>query len=153
VTCVPKIEIETAIDAPRERCFDLARDVDLHVRSMHDSGERAVAGRTSGLIGLGEEVTWQARHFGFTHQHCCRITAFARPEHFRDSMVRGRFKRFEHDHYFVQEDGHTVMRDVIDFASPFGLLGRLVDAVVLARYLRKLIIERNRVVRRVAEGR
>jgi ligand-binding SRPBCC domain-containing protein len=150
---VPKIVIETTIDAPRERCFDLARDLDLHVRSMHESGERAVAGRTSGLIGPGEEVTWEARHFGFTHQHCARITVFARPEHFRDSMVRGRFKRFEHDHYFVQRDGHTVMRDVIDFSSPFGLLGRLVDAVVLARYLRKLIIERNRVVRQAAEGR
>jgi len=150
---VPKIEIQTTIDAPREVCFDLARDLDLHVRSMHDSGERAIAGRTSGLIEMGEEVTWQARHFGLNHQHCSRITAFARPGHFRDSMVKGRFKRFEHDHFFNEKDGRTVMRDAIDFASPLGLLGGLVDRIVLARYLRSLIERRNRVIKDAAEGR
>lgn len=150
---MPRIEIETTIDARREICFDLARDLDLHLRSMHHSGERAIGGRTSGLIEMGEEVTWQARHFGFTHQHCSRITAFARPEHFRDSMVRGRFRRFEHDHFFDDKDGRTVMRDAIDFASPFGLLGRLVDRIVLARYLRRLIEGRNRVIKDAAEVR
>lgn len=149
---MPIIEIETAIDAPRERCFDLARDLDLHLRSMQDSGERAIGGRTSGLIELGEEVTWQARHFGLNHQHSSRITAFARPDHFRDSMVRGRFKRFEHDHFFAQREGRTVMRDVIDFTSPFGLLGRAVDGIVLSRYLRRLIERRNRVIKEAAEA-
>jgi ligand-binding SRPBCC domain-containing protein len=118
---------------------------------MRDSGERAVAGRLSGLIGLGEEVTWRARQFGLTHEHCSRITAFDRPAHFRDSMVRGRFDRFEHDHYFAESDGVTVMRDVIDFASPMGVLGRVVDTLLLARYLRGLIEARNRVIKEAAE--
>jgi ligand-binding SRPBCC domain-containing protein len=150
---VPRLEIETVINAPRERCFDLARDLDLHLRSMQASGERAIAGRTSGLIGMGEEVTWEARHFGLSHQHCSRITAFARPEHFRDSMVRGRFKRFEHDHYFAERNGVTTMRDVIDFASPFGLVGQLVDVAFLSRYLRVLIVQRNRVIKQTGEAR
>lgn len=133
---MPRLELTTAIRAPRERCFDLSRDLDLHQASMAASGERAVAGRTSGLIGLGEEVTWRAKHFGVTHEHCSRITAFARPEHFRDVMLRGRFKRFEHDHYFTERDGSTVMRDLIVFESPLGPLGRLVDVLVLSAYLR-----------------
>jgi ligand-binding SRPBCC domain-containing protein len=148
---LPRFELETVIRAPRERCFDLSRDLDLHLRSMRDSGERAVAGRLSGLIGPGEEVTWRARHFGLTHEHCSRITAFDRPAHFRDSMVRGRFGRFEHDHYFAETDGVTVMRDVIDFASPMGVLGRVVDTLLLARYLRGLIEARNRVIKDAAE--
>ncbi|MGP5395426.1 hypothetical protein [Arthrobacter rhombi] len=36
------------------------------------------------------------------------------------------------------------MGDRIDFAAPFGPLGRLVEKLVLARYLQKLIEERNR---------
>ena len=95
-----RIELQTRIAVSIDRCFDLARDLDLHVRSMESSGEKAVAGRTSGLIGLGEEVTWRARHFGIVHEHCSRITAFDRPRHFRDRMVQGRFKSFEHDHFF-----------------------------------------------------
>lgn len=148
---MPRLELETTIKASAERCFDLARDLDLHLRSMRASGEKAVGGRTSGLIEMGEEVTWEARHFGVRHRHCSRITAFKRPDHFRDSMVRGRFRTFEHDHFFVERDGRTVMRDVIEFASPMGIIGRLVDAAFLAGYLRRLIIERNRVIRDAAE--
>lgn len=120
---------------------------------MAGSDERAVAGRTSGLIGLGEEVTWRARHFGVTHEHCSRITAFERPEHFRDVMVRGRFKRFEHDHHFADKGGVTIMRDVIVFESPLGPLGRLLDVLVLWRYLQKLIEQRNRVIKDAAESK
>ena len=85
-----------------DRCFDLSRDLDLHKASMSASGEEAVAGRTSGLIGLDEEVTWRAKHFGVMHEHSARITAYDRPRHFRDVMAKGRFKRFEHDHLFEE---------------------------------------------------
>jgi ligand-binding SRPBCC domain-containing protein len=148
-----RLDMETAIRAPAAVCFDLSRDLDLHVTSMRHTGERAVSGRTSGLIGMGEEVTWEARHFGLNHRHCSRITAFAPPTHFRDTMVHGRFKRFEHDHYFVETEGRTIMRDVIEFASPLGPLGRVVDLVFMSRYLRKLIALRNEVIKEAAEAR
>jgi ligand-binding SRPBCC domain-containing protein len=66
----------------------MARDIGLHVHSMADSQERAIAGVTSGCIGLGQEVTWEARHFGIRQRLTSRITQFDRPRHFRDTMVR-----------------------------------------------------------------
>jgi ligand-binding SRPBCC domain-containing protein len=150
---VARLELVTTIRAPALRCFDLSRDIDLHVRSMTHSGESAVAGRTSGLIGMGEEVTWRAKHFGVMHEHCSRISAFDPPGHFRDSMVRGRFRSFEHDHFFVEsEPGVTVMKDVIDFASPMGPLGAIVDALFMRAYLRGLIEVRNAVIKEAAES-
>jgi ligand-binding SRPBCC domain-containing protein len=116
-------ELTTPIDAPMERVFDLARDLDLHQRSMAHTGEAAVAGTTCGLIGLGETVTWRARHFGVTQHFTSRITAFSPPRHFQDEMVRGAFKRFVHDHYFESLDGapeRTLMRDVVEFDAPWG---------------------------------
>jgi hypothetical protein len=59
-----QIELSTHINAPIGRCFDLARSIELHVESTKQTGERAIAGRTSGLIELGESVTWRAKHFG-----------------------------------------------------------------------------------------
>jgi ligand-binding SRPBCC domain-containing protein len=150
---VARLELVTTIRAAAQRCFDLSRDIDLHIRSMTHSGETAVAGRTSGLIGMGEEVTWRARHFGVMHEHCSRITAFEPPGHFRDSMVRGRFRLFEHDHFFVEsQPAVTVMRDVIQFASPLGPLGAIVDVLVLRAYLRNLIEARNAVIKKAAES-
>ena len=148
---MPRIEILTSIQASPERCFDCSCDLDLHLRSMAHSGERAVAGKTSGLIGMGEEVTWRGRHFGIVHEHTSKITMFDRPRHFRDEMTRGRFKRFVHDHDFDATATGTQMRDVLDFASPFGAMGRLVDRVVLADYLRRLLEERNTTIREAAE--
>lgn len=144
-----RIVLVTEIRAPIAACFDLSRDLDLHARSMIASGERAIAGRTSGLIGMGEEVTWRARHFGLWHEHRSRITQYDRPRHFRDEMVAGRFRSFVHDHDFEERDGVTRMVDTLDFASP---AGSLVDRVLLAPYLRRLLRRRNRAIRLEAEA-
>src|SRR5438093_4104776 len=97
---VVRIELTTEIAAPRERCFDLARSIDLHLISTQGTGEKAIAGVTAGLIGLGEEVAWQGRHLGFRVTHRSRITQYRRPDYFQDRMVAGRFRYFCHDHYF-----------------------------------------------------
>ncbi|HWZ33568.1 MAG TPA: SRPBCC family protein [Bryobacteraceae bacterium] len=143
----------TTIRAPQDLCFDLARSVDLHIESMSATGETAVAGVTRGLIGLNEEVTWEATHFLVRQRLTSRITAFDRPSHFRDSQVRGAFRRFDHDHFFASADGGTQMTDVFDYTSPFGLLGILADHILLERYMRALIARRAEAIKAEAERR
>ena len=146
------IRVETEIAAPPALCFDLARSIELHIASTGRTEERAIAGVRSGLIGAGEEVTWSARHFGVRQSLTSRITVFDPPRHFRDSMVRGAFARFDHDHHFEAHDGGTRMRDLFDYAAPLGPLGRLAERLVLDRYLRRLLVERARVIKTVAES-
>lgn len=149
---MPRIELLTEIDAPRERVFDLARSIDLHTESMNRSREYASAGVTSGLIGDGESVTWRARHFGIWFSLGSKIVEWDPPYHFKDSMIRGPFRRMDHDHFFEPGGSGTLMRDIFDFDSPLGPLGGLVDRLVLACYMRKIVSERNLVIQRVAES-
>jgi ligand-binding SRPBCC domain-containing protein len=149
---MPIIELSTTIHAPVERVFDLARSIDLHMDSTAASGERAVAGVMSGLIGPGQEVTWRARHFGVWQSLTSRIVRFERPAHFRDAMARGVFRRFDHDHFFEASAGGTRMRDVFDYEAPLWLLGRVADVLFLERYMRALLVERNRVLKAAAES-
>jgi ligand-binding SRPBCC domain-containing protein len=150
---VARIDLTTHIAAPRERCFDLARSVELHTQSAAGTGEIAVAGRTRGLLDLGDEVTWQGRHFCIRQTLTSRITAFERPAHFRDTMVRGAFARLEHDHHFTEQaGGGTLMRDVFEFTAPYGVLGVLAERLVLTRYLRRFLVARNETIKRVAES-
>lgn len=149
---MPILTLHTEIRAPIERVFDLARSIDLHCRSTATTGETAISGTTTGLIGLGEEVTWRARHFGVRQTLSSRITAFSRPGHFRDSMVRGAFRRFDHDHLFIPQGEATVMTDRFDFTSPGGIAGRAVERLFLTSYMRRLLEERNRVIKEVAES-
>ncbi len=145
------VTVITLIRAPLERCFDLARDLDLHVRSMKHTNEVAVGGRTSGLIELGEEVTWRARHFGVRQHFTSKITAFDAPHFFQDSMQRGAFRSFVHDHVFTHAGGVTTMRDVLVFSAPLGILGRIAEKLVLRRYLERLLASRAVVIKDAAE--
>lgn len=149
---MPRIELELYVDAPIERVFDLARDVDAHVASTPGTEERAVGGKTTGLLELGDEVTWEARHLGVLQRLTSRITAFERPNHFRDSMVSGAFRRFDHDHHFVSEGGGTRCRDVFDFDAPLGPLGRIAERLFLERYMRRFLVTRMQILRSLAEG-
>jgi ligand-binding SRPBCC domain-containing protein len=149
---VQTISIDTWIAAPLERCFDAATDIDLHVRSLAHTNETAGAGRISGLIGPGEEVTWRGRHFGIYQHFTSQISAYARPHHFQDSMRRGAFESFVHDHYFMEAGAGTHMRDVVVFAAPLGFLGRVMEQFVLRAYVERLLTTRALVIKNGAEA-
>lgn len=149
---MPIIELHTSIDAPVERVFDLCRSVDAHVATARATGERPVGGVTTGLLALGDHVTWSARHLGWRWQVTSKITAFDRPRRFRDSMVSGVFMRFDHDHEFVSRGGTTLVRDVFDFTSPWGPLGRLADMLMVTRHMRRFLLRRMRDLKQIAES-
>src|SRR5262245_35353190 len=149
---MPVIELELQILAPADRVFDLSRSVDLHVRSTEWTRERAVAGVTRGLLSLHDEVTWEAIHFGVRQRLTSRIVAYDRPRYFRDSMVRGAFRSFDHDHFFDSDNATTRVRDRFAFESPFGVVGHLANALVLKSYLTRLLTKRLNVIKQLAES-
>lgn len=146
------VRLWTSIAAPPERVFDLARSIDAHQQSAEGTNERAIAGVTQGLIGMGDEVTWQARHFGIKQKLRVRVSGFERPFRFQDIMVSGAFKSMKHDHEFIAQPPGTLMVDRFEFESPFGILGRIVDRVFLAGYMRRFLVRRNRVLKTLAES-
>jgi ligand-binding SRPBCC domain-containing protein len=149
---MPVIELTTSIAAPVERVFDLSRSIDLHTHSASATRERAIAGITTGLIGLGEQVTWRAKHLGLWQTLTVRITAFERPHHFVDTMQQGTFRRMEHHHFFEPSATGTTMRDTFAFESPYGILGHAANRLFLTRYMRAFLVERNRVIKATAES-
>ena len=149
------LEDLTVVRAPIERCFDLARSVEVHLAGNIHFGEAAVAmaGVTSGLIGMGQRVTWRARHFGVRLRLTSEITAMDRPAFFQDAMIRGPFRSMKHDHIFRRLSANeTEMKDVFCFEAPLSILGRLAELTFLTRYMQALLRERNAVLKRIAES-
>ena len=149
---MPEIILETWIDAPIERVFDLSRSVDMHLASTEQTNEVAVGGVTAGLLSLDDEVTWEATHFGIRQRLTSRIVALDRPHHFRDSMVRGVFRRMDHDHDFEAHGDRVLMRDRFDFDAPLWVLGYLANVLFLKRYMRRFLVKRNAAIKAVAES-
>lgn len=149
---MPTIHLTTFIAAPLERVFDLSRSIDLHKKAMTSTGEKAIAGTTSGLINLDETVTWQAKHLGKTRILKSRITSMKRPTSFTDEMVDGDFKSLKHEHHFKKIDNGTLLIDLFHFETPYGGLGDLFNKIYLTNYLRKLLEARNQLIREYAES-
>jgi len=149
---MPIIKTTLEIDAPIELAFDLSRSIEFHEHTQGHNEEKAVAGTTSGLINLNQTVTWQARHFGISQYLTACISQFDRPYHFRDTMEKGAFKRFDHDHIFTVKDGKTIMTDVFDYDTPYSIFGKIFDLLVLNRYMTYFFINRNQMIKEALES-
>ncbi|MBZ2194908.1 SRPBCC family protein [Occultella gossypii] len=140
---MPRIRLQTLVPAPVAACFDLSLSVDAHTASMARSRERAIGPVTSGVLGPGESVTWRARHFGIPFTMTSRIVVHEPPHRFVDQQVSGPFAHWWHEHRFEAHDAGTLMTDLVEYASPLGPLGRVVDRLVLTSYLARLLTVRN----------
>ena len=145
------INLTTKIKAPKQIVFNASRNIDIHQQSASPSKEKAITGVTSGLINLNETVTWRGRHFGFYLTHKSRITAMNLYDYFVDEMEKGKFKSFKHEHFFEEENGITIMKDQLQYETPFGILGKLFDVLLLKKHLTNFLLERNKVLKEVSE--
>jgi ligand-binding SRPBCC domain-containing protein len=148
---MPTITVETKIQAPIDLCFDLARDVEVHCATATGTQECVVNGKTSGLLELGDQITFEAVHFGVRQRLCSRIVEYDRPRRFTDQMVNGAFKSLRHIHEFEDSGDSTVMRDTLEWESPLGILGILADRLAVERHMRNFLIERNKELKKIAE--
>ncbi|MFC5044744.1 cell division protein [Aquimarina hainanensis] len=149
---MPTIALQTIIKADKKIVFDLSRSIDLHKISTAHTKEEAIAGKTSGLIELEEQVTWRAKHLGVFQTLTSKITAYQSPDYFVDEMVRGVFKRFRHEHHFSTVGSDTLLTDYFDYTAPFGILGVCMDIIFLQKYMTTLLIKRNQYIKTFAES-
>jgi ligand-binding SRPBCC domain-containing protein len=149
---MPTIHLTTYVAAPAQRVFDLARSIDLHRKSMAHTGEEAIAGTTSGLIGLNETVTWKAKHLRRVRILKSKIVAMDPPMSFTDEMVDGDFKSFRHEHHFKRIDNGTLLIDIFTYEAPYGSLGRLANRLFLTNYMKSLLETRNKTIKEYAES-
>lgn len=149
---MPTIVVETRIDVPVEVCFDLARDIGLHCRTAARTQERAIDGVTSGLIGLGETVTFEGVHLGIRQRLTARIVELDRPHRFVDEMIRGPFRSLRHIHEFAPFGTGTLMRDTLMWVSPLDILGALADRLFLERHMRDFVTDRNARFKEIVEA-
>ncbi|MEK5068490.1 SRPBCC family protein [Sporosarcina sp. FSL K6-1508] len=149
---MPLIEHQEFIKASVERCFDLARDVDIHTQTTKGTKEKAVGGVTTGLLLAGDVVTWEAVHFGIRQRLTAKVTIMNEPYLFEDIMVKGAFHSFTHVHEFIEKDNGTLMIDRFRYKSPFGPIGVIADKLFLQSYMKNFIVSRAKALKQIAES-
>ena len=141
---MPKIEIETIIEASAEECFDLMRDRRINAAMSVDSPEAVPT--------LGQRVTFESSFLGVAQRLVVLAIEVERPRRIVDAMVEGVFESFVHVHEFEEQAGKTLLRDNLMWDMAFGSLGRFADKLVIERRLRQTVNERNLRLRALLEG-
>jgi ligand-binding SRPBCC domain-containing protein len=149
---MPLIHLTTFIAAPIERVFDLNRSINLHQISTVSTNEKAIDGVMTGLINKDETVTWQAKHLFKTRLFTSKITEMKRPDFFIDEMIKGDFKSFQHEHHFKAAANGTIMIDLLNFETPYGIFGKTANTFFLRSYMEKFLRKRNEVIKEYAES-
>ncbi len=147
-----KIVLETPIKNSAKVCYRLCLNVDLHQLTTAKTGEHIVDGVKSGVMKLGDFVTWKAKHFGVWQTLTTKIIEAIPFTYFVDEMQNGAFQSMRHEHYYTEKEAGTLMKDVFYFESPFGILGKIFNYFVLEKYMAKLLVERNQLIKEIAES-
>lgn len=146
-----RIKVTTTINTPIEIVFNNCRNIDIHQYSASKTNEKAIEGRTSGLIKKGETVTWKGKHFGIYLKHQSIISEMDFPTYFVDEQLKGHFKNFKHQHFFIKKENLTIMTDILEYETPFGFFGKLFNRLLLKNHLTKFIQNRNKIIKQITE--
>lgn len=140
------------IRAPLERCFLLSTNLELARRTLGMRPLDGAAARSSGNVVGGDRVLWVGWKFGLPAFHESLITRYEPPYFFQDTMARGRFKRFQHDHQLTEIGGQVLLTETVRFSLPLGRVGRWAGRSVMVPHVTQLLRKRLDLLRRVAES-
>lgn len=146
------IKITTTINTPIKTVFNNCRNIDLHIKSVSKTNEKAISGRTSGLIKKGETVTWKGKHFGIYLSHQSIISEMKYPHYFIDEQLKGKFKNFKHRHLFKKVNNSVLMIDELEYEVPYGIIGKIFNQLFIKKHLTNFIIERNKYLKSISEN-
>jgi len=149
---MPTIHLTTFIAAPVQVVFDLSRHIGLHKESMSSYREEAVAGTRFGMVEQNDTVTWKAKHLFKNRLLRVRITEMKKHDLFIDEQAEGDFKMMKHEHYFKPCENGTLLIDLFYFESPYGIIGRWFNSLYLTKYMKRLLEQRNKAIKDVAES-
>ncbi|MGD9645143.1 MAG: SRPBCC family protein [Pirellulales bacterium] len=95
-------------------------------------------------IRAGTLIDYRLRLHGLPIRWQSRISVWEPPVRFVDEQTRGPYRRWHHEHAFVEVDGGTLCRDTVDYA-PRG--GRLLNALFVRRDLLRVFAFRQQKLR------
>lgn len=147
-----EIVLETSIKAPIQVVFDGARSIDVRLAANARLAEEVIDGPKSGLLQLGDEITWRSKHFGVCYHFNSKITKMKAPVYYRDEMLSSAFHSLKHDCLFEANGDLTVMKNVLRYKPTYGILGKIVNRFFLQQYLSKYLAAKNQIIKIVCEN-
>jgi ligand-binding SRPBCC domain-containing protein len=145
-----KLERSATIPAPRDEVFAFFSDPHNLARITPRSLGLKITYIDTLPVGPGFRIVYTVKPlFGVPVKWVTRITVFDPPHLFVDVQEQGPYRSWRHEHTFENVNGHTLMRDRIEYDMPLGLIGDVVQRLVVASQLQKIFEHRTRKITRL----
>lgn len=79
------------------------------------------------------------------------ITHVRDKEYFIDEQRFGPYALWHHQHHFEEQDGGIMMKDILHYKVPYGIIGTIADAVFVSNKIEQIFQYRIKAVERIFE--
>jgi ligand-binding SRPBCC domain-containing protein len=87
--------------------------------------------------------------FGIQLNWMTEITQVKDKQYFIDEQRFGPFALWHHQHHFNEVKGGVMMTDILNYAIPYGFIGRMANSLVVAKQVNEIFTYREKVIRDV----
>ena len=98
----------------------------------------------------GQKISYTVKPlFGFSLLWTTEIKSVKEKKEFVDTQLVGPYKIWHHRHLFKETDHGVEMIDVVHYKLPFGMLGKLIEKLVVRKKVNKIFDYRDRQIKRI----
>jgi ligand-binding SRPBCC domain-containing protein len=84
--------------------------------------------------------------FGIKMNWMTEITHVKDGEYFVDEQRFGPYALWHHQHHFKAIKGGVLMTDILNYAIPYGIIGRLVNTILVDKQIKKIFSYREKAI-------
>ncbi len=137
------------IEAPLEEVFAFFSDPRNLARITPPWLSFRIHGPAPNPIAEGSRIEYRIRWTVFRLRWVTRITRWRPPAEFEDVQEMGPYRTWIHTHRFTRRGAAVRMEDHVEYALPFGVLGRLVHRLRVRRQLEEIFAYRTRAIEQI----
>ncbi|MEZ5083962.1 MAG: SRPBCC family protein [Bacteroidales bacterium] len=91
---------------------------------------------------LGIPLTWVTE-----------ITQVMEHFYFIDNQKAGPYKFWHHQHFFRKTDKGVEMTDIVNYAAPYGVIGRIMESIIIEKKVKEIFDYRENVILELFTGK
>jgi len=132
-----RIEKSIVIEAPVEKVFDFATDVDNFVKTQPPEMEMTVLSRDKGPDRVGSKAKVRGKFGGQVLEVEVEVTELVKNKRRVMRQKGGALKKYEGTDLFEPTEKGTKWTTILEYELPYSLLGKIVDKLKVRKDIEK----------------
>lgn len=147
---MPDIILITPIQASSALCFKLAVNVHMNHLLARAGKQNLQLEISTDFLKRGDNAHWSSSGFGpkFTTE----LIEFEDSRYLVHRMEHGFFSEYIHQQFFREENGYTILKEIIEYKVPCGIFGRIYNALFLKKQITRMHEAKNKLLASYAES-